>query len=91
MMQLFELRASLTKNTRLALEVGGLGIILLIWMALTASGTISSSLLPSPFAVLRSFKELHFEDALIRNLFFSVKLNVMGYAEAILIAYPLGL
>jgi NitT/TauT family transport system permease protein len=90
MHSLFELRASLPKNTRLVLELSGLGIILLLWTALTASGTISSSLLPSPFAVLSSFKELHFEDALIRNLFFSVKLNVMGYVEAILISIPLG-
>jgi NitT/TauT family transport system permease protein len=35
-------------------------------------------------------KELHFEDALVRSCLYSIKLNLLGYIEAILIAIPLG-
>ena len=45
---------------------------------------------PQPWKVLSSFSELHFEDALIRNLIYSIKLNFLGYFEAVLISIPLG-
>ncbi len=48
------------------------------------------AVLPSPMAVLASFKELHYEDALIRNSFQSIRLNLLGYLLAIGISLPLG-
>lgn len=47
-------------------------------------------MLPSPMAVLVSFKELHYEDALIVNSFQSIRLNFLGYLLAIGISIPFG-
>lgn len=90
MHSLFELRASISTKTRTILEVAGLISLIVIWSLISMSGTISSALLPSPKSVLFSLKELHFDDALIINLIFSIKLNIMGYMEALLISIPLG-
>lgn len=46
--------------------------------------------LPSPVSVLAAFKELHYEDALIRNSFQSIRLNFLGYLVAIGISIPIG-
>ncbi len=51
---------------------------------------ISSSLLPSPIAVVRSFGDLFTNDDLIGNALFSIKLNLLGYLLAIAIAIPIG-
>jgi NitT/TauT family transport system permease protein len=51
---------------------------------------VPQSLLPPPVSVLGSFKSLHFEDQLVRNCCYSIKLNIFGYLEAIIIAIPLG-
>jgi NitT/TauT family transport system permease protein len=47
-------------------------------------------MLPSPMAVLTSFKELHYEDALIVNSLQSIRLNFLGYLLAIGISIPIG-
>ncbi len=50
----------------------------------------SKSILPSPIAVVKSYKELWNENNLAYHTMFSVSLNLMGYLVAILIAVPLG-
>jgi len=90
MNSLFSLRAPLPSRVRTLLELGGLMFLILLWIVITSLGLIPQSLLPSPLSVLKSFKELHFEDALVRNLFYSIKLNVFGYVEAIAICIPVG-
>lgn len=47
-------------------------------------------LLPSPIKVLKSFPELNREDDIIGNTFLSIKLNLLGYLVAILVAIPAG-
>ena len=46
--------------------------------------------LPTPLSVLRSFKELHYDDLLIWNSLKSIWLNLLGYFFAILISIPVG-
>lgn len=87
---LFELRGPLTKQQSTVLGIVGTLLILGIWFLLTSLGLVKSSILPSPLKVLSAFKELHFENALIRNTFKSIALNFGGYLEAIAIALPLG-
>jgi NitT/TauT family transport system permease protein len=87
---LFELRGILSNKLSLLIEVIGFFVVLSAWVLVTHFNLIPSSLLPSPFKVLYSFKELHFEDALIRNALFSIKLNYLGYLEAIAISLPIG-
>lgn len=85
---LFSLRGKLPSKTTTVLLFSGLGFILLAWYI--ASLFIPSTLLPSPINVLYTFPELHFKDALVRNLGYSIYLNVIGYIEAIAICIPVG-
>jgi len=56
----------------------------------TKSSVIDKAILPSPWAVLSSFKELHFENYLVKNTILSIKLNVLGYIEAIVLSLIIG-
>ena len=86
----FEIRGKLSGKNKLVMEVIGLFLMLLVWHLVSTSGLISQSLLPSPVMVLTSIPTLHFDDALIRNLFYSIKLNTIGYVEAIAFCIPVG-
>lgn len=87
---IFSLHADMPNYLKVACEIVGTGIIFAIWLLITEFKLISPGILPSPIRVLKSFKELHFEDALIRNLIYSFKLNFFGYMEAVIVALPLG-
>jgi NitT/TauT family transport system permease protein len=88
MNKLFVLREDLPRVTNLILTFFGFVVLILLWGVIAK--ILSSPLLPSPLKVLLSLKELHFEDALVRNLLISVKLNLLGYLEAVLISLPIG-
>jgi NitT/TauT family transport system permease protein len=90
MNKLFKLRGELTKKTETLIGVIGLMSILLVWYLITSSGMIAKSILPNPIDVLQSFKKLHFDDFLVKNALYSLKLNYLGYIEAVLVAIPLG-
>ena len=87
---LFELRGELKKSTKITIEIVGFIILLGIWSFITHLKLIPSSLLPTPWSVVASFKELHFNDALIQNTVYSIQLNFLGYCEAVLICVPFG-
>jgi ABC-type nitrate/sulfonate/bicarbonate transport system permease component len=61
-----------------------------IKVTLGKGSLVSRAILPSPQSVLFSFKELHFNDLLVRNTLYSIKLNLLGYIEAIVISIILG-
>jgi len=85
----FDLRGTISKKEGIALEFGGLFGFLLIWQFF-AMRVGSVAILPSPLQVMGCFPELHFTDFLVRNVMFSLSLNLMAYAEAILISIPVG-
>jgi NitT/TauT family transport system permease protein len=89
--ELFELRGALDKRSSTIIAIIGFFILIFLWESMSLFKIIPDSLLPSPFSVLVSFKSLHFEDELVRNSFYSIKLNLFGYIEAIVIALPLGI
>jgi NitT/TauT family transport system permease protein len=84
-----DLRESLPKRTRLLYELGGIVIILVAWQ-LVAMRVDSIAILPTPLQVLASFPELHFQDLIVVNTIYSIKINVLGYLWAIALALPLG-
>ena len=88
MKDLFEVNGQLSKRQEKVFVLIGIVFLLSIWSIAVA--LFPTPVLPAPWKVLSSFKELHFEDALVRNLFYSIKLNLLGYLEAIIIAIPLG-
>jgi NitT/TauT family transport system permease protein len=70
----------------------GIALVLVVWVALTAGANpvLRPVVLPSPLNVLKAFPELFTENNLIRNMGFSIGLNLSGYLEAILITIPIG-
>jgi NitT/TauT family transport system permease protein len=86
----FTLRGKLPKKTSTVIAIAGTVVFLGAWTAITETGLIPKSILPSPLKVLVSFKELHFNDALVRNALFSLMLNFLGLIEATALAIPLG-
>ena len=59
---------------------------MVLWITITGLHLVKPQILPSPLNVLLAFPELHFKYALVRNLGFSVYLNLMGYLEAVAIS-----
>jgi NitT/TauT family transport system permease protein len=90
MKELFELRGQLKAKTHTTIEIIGFLLFITIWQG--ASMYINSgAILPSPWKVICAFKELHFEDFLVINTWYSIKLNYLGYIEAVLLAIPVGM
>lgn len=90
MSQLFKLRGQVPKSTFQLIEIAGFILLIGLWSLVTYFQIVPNSLFPAPWKVLASFKELHFEDALIRETFSSIMLNFGGYLEAVAIAIPFG-
>lgn len=87
-MKIFEIRADYPKNVGTMLTFGGIVVLLVVWSIITA--LFPSPNIPSPLAVLKSFPQLHFDDALVRNAGYSIKLNILGYLEAVIISLVVG-
>ena len=52
--------------------------------------SVPRGILPSLTDVIHSFSELFNQDNLLKNLAYSIKINLYGYAEAIAVCLPLG-
>ena len=90
MKELFELRGQLKPRTGVTIEIVGFILFIALWQTLSIIIN-SPAILPSPLTVLYSFKTLHFEDYLLINTWHSIKLNYLGYLEAVALALPLGI
>jgi NitT/TauT family transport system permease protein len=88
--KLFELRGKLDKNTNTVIVVIGFVILMALWITIVGLHWVKPQILPSPLKVLLAFPELHFKNALVRNLGFSIYLNIMGYLEAVTISLIVG-
>lgn len=87
---LFDLRGSLSNRKSMIIEFSGALIFIIIWLSVAESGLVPQTILPSPFKVLMSLRDLYYDDSLVGNILFSLKLNFLGYLEAVAIALPLG-
>jgi len=87
---LFKMGSEISSRTSTLITIfGAIGIVFL-WFLLTTYGGISNTIFPRPQNVVASFGELNDKFGLTENVWYSVKLNFMGYIEALLIAIPLG-
>ena len=66
--------------------------IIFIWWLTSTMGWINSHILPNPISVIKSYGEMIQDPTynLIHNTGYSLLINILGYAEAIVIAIPLG-
>jgi NitT/TauT family transport system permease protein len=87
---LFKMGAELDNRTGTIVTVAGAIIIIFIWYLVTTFGGISNTIFPKPQDVFTSYGELQRQYGLGHNTWYSVKLNFLGYLEAIVIAIPLG-
>ncbi|MCS6823485.1 MAG: ABC transporter permease subunit [Cytophagaceae bacterium] len=86
---LFKLRGKLPKNIALIIEIAGILLLLGMWSLITALEMVPRSILPSPWKVLLAFGEL-WKAGIIYDVIYSLKINFLGYIEAVVIAIPVG-
>jgi NitT/TauT family transport system permease protein len=90
MKELFKLRGKLPMRLSVIIGTSGFVLIIGIWQLITGMGWVPRAILPSPLSVITCMGELHFNDFLVRNAYYSIKLNILGYLEAILASLLLG-
>lgn len=91
MKHLFKIGGDINAKTSITISIIGFTFICFVWLLITdISGLVKPATIPSPISVLSSLHELFMKDALIYNSIYSIKLNMQGYIEAVLIAIPLG-
>lgn len=80
----------ISRKSSVIISIVGLLCIILLWYLATTIGKIPPTILPKPSSVVLSFAELFNRYNLFSELYFSVKLNLYGYIEAILISLVVG-
>lgn len=89
--ELFKIGGSVSKRTELLVGIIGSAILLLLWYSVTYTGTIiPKSIFPNPVDVLLSYPRLLMENALLINAWATIKLNIMSYVYALILAIPCG-
>jgi NitT/TauT family transport system permease protein len=89
MKNLFKMGHILSHKNALLIEISGLIFFIALWFFLTRYGAIPSSILPNPVNVIKSFVPLYTDNSIIHNTIFSIKLNLWGYLEAVVVTIPL--
>lgn len=88
---LFELRGEITTRQKTYLGILGVTVWFLSWWLISAQAWLPPQVAPGPFAVLGAIPELHFEHALVRNVWYTLQMNLHGTMNAILFSLPIGL
>lgn len=87
---MFKFGGSLNKTENLVIGLIGAVILLFIWYFVTSTGKISGRILPNPIDVLHKFPVLVRDHNLMHNIWYTVSLNLTGYAIGLAVAIPLG-
>lgn len=90
MKKYFKLGGTISPTASMIISILGAVFLFAIWYLAVHFEFINKKLLPNPVDVLLSFKGLLMEDELISNMGYSIKLNLIGYVEAVAIAIPIG-
>lgn len=67
-----------------------LAVVFLLWFIATKFKWVSPNFLPNPVEVIKSFKPLQMEEALVANVLLSFLKVTLGFLLAIIVAFPLG-
>lgn len=89
--KLFKLRGQTTQGQDFILGLVGITVWLVSWQLTVASGLLPERLAAGPIQVLQAIPELHFHHELVRNIWYSLEMNLRGTLIAIVISLPLGL
>ncbi|MEM1349229.1 MAG: ABC transporter permease subunit [Myxococcota bacterium] len=90
---MFELRATLTRQQRIGIGVGSVGLLILAWLVLTLgdSPLIPKATLPGPGTLAASVPKMHYDELMIANALVSLLRITLGFVLAALVAVPLGI
>lgn len=88
--RMFKFGGSLSKVESLIIGIIGAVILFFIWYAVTSTGKISGRILPNPIDVWHKFPVLIRDHDLMHNIWYTVSLNLTGYAIGLAVSIPLG-
>jgi len=88
-MSIFGLRAHINEEKNVTFQILGWISFLVAWQ-IVAFVVNSNAIIPGPIAIVSSLPGLYSQDLLLKNLAFSLRLNLLAYVEAIAVALPIG-
>jgi len=88
---LFSLRTPISAGARWTLAVLSFAIPFLAWVVLSVSGTVDSTFLPSPAAVLKAGIDMAGSGDLFADLWATTQRVLEGFGLAVLVSVPLGI
>jgi NitT/TauT family transport system permease protein len=88
---LFAIRAPISRRSRWTLTALSLIVPLVAWIALSASGAVQSTFLPSPTAVWSALLDMARQGELLGDLWATVQRVLIGFGLAVLVSVPLGI
>ncbi|HXL58443.1 MAG TPA: ABC transporter permease subunit [Chitinophagaceae bacterium] len=71
-------------------QLAGWIILFIIWYSVTNFGLINNHVMPTPQKTWGSFIEMQKGDDLVGNIFFSIRINLIGYFKCIIAALIVG-
>ena len=87
---MFRLRAAIPDRIRWIIGGATIGVFLIVWVAITVSGAVSASTLPSPIDLVNAIPDLWTEKYMLANAMVSLLRITIGFAAAAAVAVPLG-
>jgi NitT/TauT family transport system permease protein len=88
---LLAIRTPISRRARWALIGLSIGVPVAVWLALSASGTVPSTFLPSPAAVWSAGVETARSGQLLADTWASVRRVLEGFGLAVAVSVPLGI
>ncbi|HLK27030.1 MAG TPA: ABC transporter permease subunit [Puia sp.] len=72
------------------LQISGWIILFAIWFLISNFGIINNHVMPTPQKTWNSLLEMNSQDDLMKNILFSLKINIIGYFKCIIAAIVVG-
>lgn len=89
--ELLKMGGEISKRTEIIVGIVGFVVLMCLWYLITLNGSIvPSKILPNPVDVIQSYPSLISDSDLFGNMWYTIKLNLLGYFYALIIAIPLG-
>lgn len=80
----------LLQRKTLLLQLCGWVIVILLWFAITNMHLINNRILPTPQFTWDGLREMFVKEDLVSDIFFSIRINLLGYLKCVLTAIPFG-
>src|SRR6266487_3868770 len=84
------MKSTFTIRNLWVVQLAGWIILFIIWYAVTNFGLINNHVMPTPQKTWGSFIEMQKGDDLVGNIFFSIRINLVGYFKCIIAALIVG-